>query len=401
MKKKFPRLISIILGAIFCLSFASCDGDDIEKLTDISRYSTMTPEGTEEIEVEFDNNTGALFYFTIEDEETICEIMDIVINAGVEAKEGDLWDGDNTYINIVQGNNEYRLSVRANKEKDTFYYFKEPDLQNKITELAREAGAYEPENPFTDFSAFANVVISGLGNKGYTSTKDFSSVTFTKGENTSTVSADFYDENSMVQDRVNGVCLSCGRYAFTNLDSIYKELCGDLLETLGIVADGTLEMDNILATYNEGNKQSDIFTSNGYTYFLIFHEKSEYNSFLNSWLPNFEFRVFSVDSIKNYLNSLDKSQYTQLTSNHINQPSIYASTKVWFEGKVVSVRNVENTESYLMGKVVTVQVGDISCEIWYDYAYYPFAFETGTTVEVYGIIDNFGDVRNISVKKIS
>ena len=163
MKKKFPRIISIILGAIFCLSFTSCDGDDIEKLTDISRYSTMTPEGTEEIEVEFDNNTGTLFYFTIEDEETICEIMDIVINAGVDAKDGDPWDGDNTYINIVQGNNEYRLSVRANKEKDTFYYFDEPDLQNKIIELAREAGAYEPEHPFTDFSAFANVVINGLG----------------------------------------------------------------------------------------------------------------------------------------------------------------------------------------------------------------------------------------------
>lgn len=403
MKKVFLQLIVAVLGLILCFSLSACGGDDIEKFIDISRYSAMTLEGTDKIEVEFDNNTGTPFYFTIDEEETICEIMDIVINATVTAKDGDLWAGDNTYIKIIQGNNEYRLSVRANKENSTFYYFDDSALQDKIYDLARQAGAYEPENPFADFSVFANEVISGLIDKGYTATKEFTTtVNFTKGEIMSNVKADFYDENSMVQNKVNGVSLSNGRYAFTNSDSIYKELCGALLETLGIVMDnGVAEMDNILATYSETSKQSDIFKKNGYIYFLVFHEKAEYSDLINSWLPNFEFNVFSADSMATYFESIDKAQYAQLTNNHINQPSIYASAKVHLVGKVQSVRNIENVDSYLIGKVVTVKVGEIICEIWFDYAYYPFDFIVGDTVDVYGTIDSFGDVVNISAKTIS
>ncbi len=403
MKRGFLRLLAAVFGVIFCLSLAACGGDDIAKLTDIPRYSAITPEGTDRIEVEFDNNTGTPFYFTIDEEETVCEIMDIVINATITAKRGDLAAGDNTFIKIVQGNNEYRLSVRANKENDTFYYFDASDLQDKIYDLARQAGAYEPENPFADFSAFANEVISGLEDKGYTAAKEFTStVNFTKGEIMSRVTADFYDENSMVQNRVNGVCLSNGRYAFADSDSIYKELCGALLETLGIVTDnGIEEMDNVLATYSETSKQSDIFTRNGYIYFLVFHEKAEYSDLINSWLPNFEFNVFNVDSMAAYFESIDKTQYAQLTTNHINQPSIYASAKVHLAGEVQSIRNIENVDSYLIGKVVTVKVGEIICEIWYDYAYYPFTFVVGDTVDVYGTIDSFGDVVSISAKTIS
>ena len=102
-----------------------------------------------------------------------------------------------------------------------------------------------------------------------------------------------------------------------------------------------------------------------------------------------------------YFESIDKAQYAQLTNNHINQPSIYASAKVHLVGKVQSVRNIENVDSYLIGKVVTVKVGEIICEIWFDYAYYPFDFIVGDTVDVYGTIDSFGDVVNISAKTIS
>lgn len=402
MKKVFLQLIAAVLGVILCFSLSACGGDDIEKFTDISRYSAMTPEGTDKIEVEFDNNTGTPFYFTIDEEETICEIMDIVINATVTAKDGDLWAGDNTYIKIIQGNNEYRLSVRANKENDTFYYFDDSALQSKIYDLARQAGAYEPENPFADFSAFANEVISGLEDKGYTATKEFTStVNFTKGEIMSTIKADFYDEKSVVEDKVNGVCLSNGRYAFTNSDSIYKEVCGATLETLGVVTNGMAEMDNVLETYSEASKRSEIFTKNGYVYFLLYKENGEYSDFLDSFVPNFQFRVFSIDSLNTIFNALDKSQYTELTSNHINQPSIYASTKVHFEGTVLEVRDIQNTDAYLIGKVATIQVGDVVCEIWYDYAYYPYTFTVGNSVEVYGTVDSFGDIFNISVKTIS
>lgn len=403
MKKRLLWLLLVVLYFVLSCSFAACGRNDIEKLTDISRFSSMTADGTDRIDVEFDNNTGSSFDFSITEEDTICDVMDIVINAEVYAKDGDLWAGDNTSITIVQGDNEYHLSVRANKENGTFYYFESSDLQDKIIELARLAGAYEPENPFTDFSVFANEIISGLKEKGYTPTKEYiSKVSFTKGDIPSTVNADFFDEKSMVQNRVNGVSLSCGRYAFTNTDSIYKELCGDLLETLGVVADnGEAEMDTILATYSEENKQGDIFTKNGYVYFLIYNERGEYNSFLSTWLPNFEFRVFNVDSINTYFNSIDESQYTQLTSNHINQPTIYASTKVHFLGEVQSIRDIDSVDSYLIGKIITMQVGEITCEIWYDYAYYPFTFTVGDSFEVYGSIDNFGDIVNISAKSVA
>lgn len=403
MKKRLLWLLSVVFCFVLCVSLVACGGDNIKKLTDISRFSSMTIDGTDRIDVEFDNNTGSSFDFSITEEDTICDVMDIVINAEVYAKDGDLWAGDNTSITIVQGSNEYHLSVRANKENGTFYYFENSDLQDKINELARLAGAYEPENPFADFSSFANEIISGLKERGYTPTKEYTSkVSFTKGNVLSTVNADFFDEKSLVQNRVNGVSLSCGRYAFTNTDSIYKEICGALLENLGVVAsNGEVEIDNILATYSEESKQSDIFTNNGYVYFLIFNETGEYNSFLSTWLPNFEFRVFNVDSINTYFNSIDESQYTQLTSNHINQPTIYASTKVHFLGVVQSIRDIDSVDSYLIGKIITMQVGEITCEIWYDYAYYPFTFTVGDSFEVYGSIDNFGDVMNISAKNAS
>lgn len=403
MKKRWVWLLSVGLCFVLGFSLVACGENDIEKLTDISRFSSMTADGTDRIDVEFDNNTGSSFNFSLTEEETICDVMDIVINAKVYAKDGDLWAGDNTSITIVQGDDEYSLSVRANKENGTFYYFESSALQDKINELARLAGAYEPENSFAEFSSFANEVISGLKERGYTPTKEYTSkVSFTKGEIPSTVNADFFDEKSLVQNRVNGVSLSCGRYAFTNTDSIYKGLCGELLEILGVVSEnGESEIDNILASYSEEKKQSDVFTKNGYVYFLIYNERGEYSSILSTWVPNFQFKVFNVDSINTYFDSIDESQYTQLTINHINQPTIYASTKVHFIGEVQSIRDIESVDSYLMGKVVTMQVGGIVCEIWYDYAYYPLAFTIGESFEVYGSIDNFGDVVNISAKKIS
>ena len=170
MKKRLLWLLSVVLCFVLCCSLVACGRSDIKKLTDISRFSSMTADGTDRIDVEFDNNTGSSFNFSITEEEIICDVMDIVINAEVYAKDGDLWAGDNTSITIVQGTNEYHLSVRANKEDGTFYYFESSALQDKIIELARLAGAYEPENPFADFSSFANEVISGLKERGYTLT---------------------------------------------------------------------------------------------------------------------------------------------------------------------------------------------------------------------------------------
>jgi len=145
MKKRL--FIFIVLAAVLCLVLSACGGDKITKLTDMPRYSTMTSTDTDRIDVEFDNHTGKPFCFTIDDEETICDIMDIVINAEVTAKKGDLMAGDNTYIKIVQGDITYSLSVRANKEDNTFYYFNDSSLQDKIIALATEAAHMNPKIP--------------------------------------------------------------------------------------------------------------------------------------------------------------------------------------------------------------------------------------------------------------
>lgn len=143
MKNKINLLVSVVCIVIFCIALQACSQSKIEKITDIPRFSEMTQDGTEKINVEFDNNTGEPFYFTIEDDATITEIIGMIFDAELENKGKELYDGDNTYITVIQGDKEYRLSVRMNKEKDNYYSFKNSDLQDKVYALARDAGAYD------------------------------------------------------------------------------------------------------------------------------------------------------------------------------------------------------------------------------------------------------------------
>ena len=52
------------------------------------------------------------------------------------------FDGNHTYISIIQGEHKYDLHLLMNKEGKYYYSFATDDLQNKINELARNAGAY-------------------------------------------------------------------------------------------------------------------------------------------------------------------------------------------------------------------------------------------------------------------
>ena len=59
----------------------------------------------------------------------------------------ELFAGDNTYISIIQGEHKYNLHLLMNKEGKNYYSFAMADLQNKINELARNAGAYNKNTP--------------------------------------------------------------------------------------------------------------------------------------------------------------------------------------------------------------------------------------------------------------
>ncbi len=135
------KLIILCLAFILVFSMAGCD-QKIEKITDFERFESMTKE-TDKIEVNFDNNTGAPFYFTISDQAEIDAIMDIIFPSTVENAGKEAMAGDNTSLTIFQGENKYVIHFRTNKENKNFYNFTSRTLQDKIIELAREARAYD------------------------------------------------------------------------------------------------------------------------------------------------------------------------------------------------------------------------------------------------------------------
>ena len=116
--------------------------EKVGTVTDFSKFSNMTRE-TSKIEVTFDNNTGAPFYFTIEDQENIDEIMNIIFTDTFENMGEEVNDGNHSSIKIIQGERIYDMSLSANKEGKYYYSFSTTDLYDKIIELARKAGAFE------------------------------------------------------------------------------------------------------------------------------------------------------------------------------------------------------------------------------------------------------------------
>ena len=144
MKKLLILPLSLVLLLMSFVCFVSCTEEvdkEINTITDFSNFSSLT-RATDRIEVTFDNHSGAPFYFTIEDKEDIDEIMDIIFSSSFQKRGKEMNDGDHTSIKIIQGENEYRMSVVNNKDGQYYYSFSTTEIQDKIIELAREAGAY-------------------------------------------------------------------------------------------------------------------------------------------------------------------------------------------------------------------------------------------------------------------
>ena len=70
------KALSAVIVCCLAFSLFGC-GKEIKSITDFSEYADMTRE-TDKIEVTFDNNSGSPFYFTIEKQEDIRQIMSIV-----------------------------------------------------------------------------------------------------------------------------------------------------------------------------------------------------------------------------------------------------------------------------------------------------------------------------------
>ena len=135
------RILLMIFAGLLLVSVVSC-GKEITVITDFSKFADMKRE-TDRIEVTFDNHSGEPFYFTIEEQADIEEIMDIIFSSEFNNLGDEPFAGDNTSLKIIQGEKEYGLHFRINKEGKNYYAFSSMELQNKIVELARAVGAYD------------------------------------------------------------------------------------------------------------------------------------------------------------------------------------------------------------------------------------------------------------------
>lgn len=140
------KLLALALAVVALLCCLGGCAKEVNTITDFSKFSDMTQDGTDKIEVTFDNYSGYPFYFTIEDQEDIDEIMDIIFSSSFAKMKKEVNGGDHTSMKIFQGEKEYRLHAFMNKEGQYYYSFSNTDLQTKIQELAREAGAFDYVN---------------------------------------------------------------------------------------------------------------------------------------------------------------------------------------------------------------------------------------------------------------
>ena len=136
------KALSLILTFILLACLVSCS-KEVNTITDFSKFADMTKDGTDKIEVTFDNYSGYPFYFTIENQEDIDEIMDIIFSSSFTKMEKEVNGGDHTSMKIIQDEKEYNLHAFMNKEGQYYYSFSTTDLQIKIQELARKAGAFD------------------------------------------------------------------------------------------------------------------------------------------------------------------------------------------------------------------------------------------------------------------
>ena len=129
------------LFLLFILTLCSCS-KEINNINDFSKFSSMTIE-TDKIDVTFDNYSGSPFYFTIDNQEEINEIMDIIFSSSFTKMKNEVNGGDHTSLKIYQKDKEYNLHCFMNKEGRYYYSFSTNELQIKINELAIEAGAFD------------------------------------------------------------------------------------------------------------------------------------------------------------------------------------------------------------------------------------------------------------------
>ena len=129
-------MICVLMGLLVACA------DDAKIYTHINefpRFSNMTQDGTESIDVKFDIG-GESCEFIIEDENDIKAVMEIIFSLEFSKGHAEpLAPGDNTSITINQGERRVNVSVRYIAQDDRNYYLGNT-LQSKIYDIAEQYG---------------------------------------------------------------------------------------------------------------------------------------------------------------------------------------------------------------------------------------------------------------------
>ena len=132
------------LISTICTAFLLCScSSNKEVITELSKYKNLS-KNIEKIDVQFDNYSGKPFLFSITDNSTITEVMDIIFSQKLIYQGRDSkFAGDNTFITLYEKETTYNMSVSFIEDDGIYYKFSTHDLSDKIDSLAREAGAFE------------------------------------------------------------------------------------------------------------------------------------------------------------------------------------------------------------------------------------------------------------------
>ncbi len=125
------KKISLFLVCGIILILSSCK-KSINYITDIPEYKKLTKE-VDKIEVQYDTNDGYTFDFTIDDQDELNEIMDLILNTKLE--KSTIMDGGHTVLYIYKDSKVYRVSVSSVGYKDLVYAFETSGLYYKIEEI--------------------------------------------------------------------------------------------------------------------------------------------------------------------------------------------------------------------------------------------------------------------------
>lgn len=253
-------------------------------------------------------------------------------------------------------------SGHSNTQKDT--------ATNELVDLYNQTIHSEDEETIENIN-LKDLILTGLKNNNYYVDWNIYGYDVSLNDVHSIFALDleFYGLGSRVATNIDGCSLSANSDAFAASDE-YKDCCNTLLDILNI----NDTMDNILTTFDEETKKSNIFSDGNYVWYLRFRER----------IDDFDFCIFDLNSIYTHRDLYDLNNYSPLNMEMFDKPTIYSKSKVKFSGKLLSVADIIDERYFLKKELVFLTNNKDEVKVTYDFGYFPYTFTAGIDYEIYG-----------------